>query len=962
MNTYAKNCQIPSELYASVQQDIDTLRLKAEKISLAWPQDPSFEQHLQVLFICSQYASRFSCRFPDLLLSDEALKMLYTKCDLSYYVNKVREVIAQNVGEDRLMQRLRLLRQREMIRIAWRDLNSLADTTECLRNLSELAEAFIDQTLKHCYLQTVERFGTPRSKDGVEQKPLVLGMGKLGGFELNYSSDIDLIFAFAEPGKADGRKELDLVEFYRRMIQLFVRLLNENTADGFVYRVDLRLRPFGSSGPMAMSFDALEAYYQTQGREWERYAMIKARVVSGSKEAAKQLSVFLSPFIYRRYLDYSAFDSLRDLKSKITAQVKRKGMQNNIKLGAGGIREIEFIGQAFQLVRGGKETELQHRSIVTVLKLLGEKQYLTDDETEQLLQAYDFLRRTENRLQMLQDQQTHVLPEQSLEQKRLAFAMGYKDYNGFNQDVGKHRNSVQNIFEAVFQLEETQESDEDDSNPFREVWRNELEEQGAISILQKEGFTSCEDLLERINSLNQGSFYNRLTNVARDRLDEIMPIVLRQSCISPDPDETLRRMLVLIRKIAGRSVYLQVLIERPHSLERLVRLFSASKWLSDFVGSHPMVIDELLDHRTSSEVPDRQVLQDEIKAIGERIRGEDLDIQMDALRQFKQGNLMRIITADLEGFLPLKQVSDRLSDIAELVLQTCCEMIWASLVDKYGEPTMQIDGTTYHPEFAVVAYGKLGGFELGYGSDLDIVFLHNSQGERQQTNGDKVIDNAVYFARVAQKATAFLSTLTTAGTLYEIDTRLRPNGQSGLLVSSLQAFEYYQLEKAWTWEHQALVRARVVVGSEPIQATFNSIRRKVLSLQRDPLTLKKDVSEMRKRMHKELNKAKSDEIDPKHSRGGIVDIEFMVQYSVLAHANENHALLGWTDNVRLLEVMADCDYLTEPESQRVTEIYLVLRQLTHAHALQGIKRPILLNEELLTLQNDIKSIWNKLLD
>lgn len=952
---------IPEECLNPANQSLIAFKEAANVHDLEWPDSESFEQHVLIFFACCLFGARFCVRYPKVLLGQQARMSLDESLNLSNYKQRVATVFAESEDEFRLMSGLRVLRQQEMIRIAWRDLLGFADTTETLRNLSELAEAYIDLTFDHCCTELKDRFGVPRNSAGDRQQLVVLGMGKLGGMELNYSSDIDLILAYPESGETDGRKVLDNTDFYRRVTQKFVRLLNESTADGFVFRVDLRLRPFGSSGPIAMTFDAMEAYYQTQGREWERYAMIKARVVSGEEKSGKQLFDFLRPFVFRRYLDYSAFESLRDMKAKISLQVQRKGMHNNVKLGAGGIREIEFIGQAFQLVRGGKETELQQRSIVTILGLLTEMQYLDSSEVDSLLQAYDFLRRTENRLQMVQDQQTHVLPDSTEEQKRLAYSMGFENWQSFAGELQTHRNNVEAVFEAIFKLEEDDSKEQTSFDQLALLWSGDLTDEEALEELTEVGYSDAGSLYEQITQLGQGGFYSRLTNIARDRLDRIIPNMLRSAAGTSDPDETARRLMVLMRNIAGRSVYVQVLLERPQSMDLLVRLFAESKWLAEFVSAHPMVIDEILDHRILQNVPDEAAFNHEMKTILARVRDETLDVQMDAIRQFRQANVMRVAAADLENLMPIKEVSNRLTTIAEVVLQATCDLVWDGLVKRHGSPRCTIDGVTECPGFAIVGYGKLGGLELGYGSDLDIVFLHGSSGEKQMTDGDKVIDNSVFFARMAQKTISFLNTMTSAGTLYEIDTRLRPNGQSGMLVSSLQAFESYQLDEAWTWEHQSLVRARFVAGDERIRGVFDTIRRKVLGIHRDREKLRTDVVEMRERMRRELSKSKANEFDLKQDSGGIVDIEFMVQYSVLAHAHAVPDLMDWTDNVRILETLSSTGFLNAQLSDRVTEIYFSYREYTHKRALQGDISPVMLDADIEKCREDINQVWQQLM-
>lgn len=953
--------EMPNDLAIVANENLQKLKQAVETQDMQWPSLENFDENVTKLFCGSLFIVRFAIRFPEILIGEQALQNLGCSMTIDDYRQSVGAVIDEASSETQLMSGLRILRQQEMLRITWRDLLGVAGTTETLCNLTEFAEACIDLTLKRCYQDLSERFGVPRNADGVEQVPVVLGMGKLGGMELNYSSDIDLIVTFAESGLTDGRKELDITDFYRRVIQKFVRLLNESTAEGFVFRVDLRLRPFGASGPMAMSFDAMEAYYQTQGREWERYAMIKARVVSGSPELAEQLFSFLRPFVFRRYLDYSAFESLRDLKAQISQQVARKGMQGNVKLGAGGIREIEFIGQAFQLVRAGKETELQEKGIVKVLGLLSEKNHLAKEEVADLHAAYDFLRRTENRLQMVQDQQTHELPTQKLEQSRLAYSMGFSDWAAFLTQLESYRAKVQAVFEAVFRLDNDEAQNVPDQDSFALLWSGELSVEQAQEELTSVGYRESDDIYKHIQQLNQGGYYSRLTKIAKDRLDKIVPALLRVAVNTENPDLAVLRMLGLLRNIAGRSVYVQVLLERPESLELLCRLYSSSKWLSEFVNSHPMVIDEILDHRLLQNVPDVAAITSEMQTILKRIKDAGLDVKMDAVRQFKQANVMRVAAADLEGLLPLKEVSNRLTAIAEVVLQASCELVWAEMLKKHGRPTYSNNGELHFPGFAVVAYGKMGGLELGYGSDLDIVFLHSSDGSKQQTEGPKVIENGLFFARMAQKVLSFLNTMTGAGTLYEIDTRLRPNGQSGMLVSSLASFEHYQQSDAWTWEHQALVRARMVVGDVTLRHGFDKIRHATLGVERDPASLLKDVVEMRERMFGELNKAREGQFDLKQGRGGIVDIEFMVQYSVLARGHEFPELLEWTDNLRVLETLAAADCMDEPDVQNAIDGYFLYREYTHKQALQGVKTPVLIDERLASSIAAIQDTWARVM-
>ena len=892
-------------------------------------------------------------------------------------------------GDDEsLMRALRRLRSREMLRIAWRDLAGAADIDETLRDLSQLAEACIAATLDVVQRGFVARFGRPRSADGEAQSLVVLGMGKLGGLELNFSSDIDLIFAFPESGQTDGPKVVDNTQYFTRVGQRLIKLLHEPTGDGFVFRVDMRLRPFGNSGPLALSYDALETYYLTQGREWERYAMIKARPVAGDEAAAAQLNALLRPFVFRRYLDYGAFESLRELKAMIAAQVARKGMRDNVKLGPGGIREIEFIGQAFQLVRGGREPELQIRGIRSVLASLGEAGYLPASDVVELRAAYDFLRRVENRLQMVADQQTHSLPDDDEGRARLAFAMGYPEWEAFLPELEAHRARVQGHFEEVFAAP----GDADDSapaDPCAALWHSELDAETLAPQLAALGFGDVQPLAARLTELRTGRLYQALTSRARQRLDQLLPQVLRAALESGRAaadadvdangdgdgdqisgsgidsalaDAALERLLGLLRAIAGRSVYLLVLAETPPALALLARLFAASPWVADFVTRHPIVIDELLDPRQLYDLPDRAALEAEARRLLGRCEAGDVEAQMDALRQFKQANVMRVAALDVQCELALMRVSDQLTWIAETVLQVASDLVWDQMVARHGRPSCEVDGETAHPGFAIVAYGKLGGIELGYGSDLDIVFIHGSRGSKTVTEGDKPTDNAVFFARLAQKLVHFIATLTPAGSCYEVDTRLRPNGASGLLVTSLDAFAAYQREQAWTWEHQALVRARVVVGNRRLREGFERVRSEVLGRRRDLGELRREVREMRERMRRELARGNQRQCDLKQDPGAIADIEFMVQYAVLAWAREHPELLTYPDNFRVLEQLGASGLLTAQQAQSLSDAYLHYRQRGHRQALLELPPLVPRDAGLDAHRAAVGAIWAQLLE
>ena len=868
---------------------------------------------------------------------------------------------------DQQMVQLRKCRHQEMLRIIWQDLLGHAPLDETLLSLSTLADACIDVASQWSHASVAERFGQAQDEDGNPMQMLVLGMGKLGGQELNVSSDIDLIYIYPRAGKSNSEKSIDNEAYFRRVAQQLSQLLGNVTVDGFVFRVDTRLRPFGDSGPLVMNLNALEQYYITQGRDWERYAMIKARPIVGDEESVASLMELLTPFVYRRYLDYSAIDALRELKRKIALSVKQKSLHNNIKLGLGGIREIEFIGQAFQLVRGGRQQRLRVRPIKKVLRQLNDMALISADDVQQLTCAYDFLRRTENSLQAMRDHQTHSLPTDPADKTRLYCMLNFSSYEQFESELNKHRHVVSSHFNALFSDwdEGDDERDDDLDNPANIAWAvlssPEVQRGAAEDAVRSLGLEPGDELMESIITLSSGGFYQRLTARSQARIDRIMPSIIDATMQQTNTADALLRCLNFVRAVAGRSGYLQILIERPPALHRLVNLFAKSAWVSNFVTRHPIVIDELLRDNAQAELPDRAQLLSDAMIEAKRLSELELDQQMDAMRQFQQARTLRVAAAELNDDLPLMRVSDQLTWLAESIIAAVVHLVEHSLHERFGKPTAVIDGTTVHPELGVVAYGKLGGIELGYGSDLDLVFLHESTGQRQNTDGKKSIENGLYYARLAQKVVHFMTTHTPAGVLYDIDLRLRPNGQSGVLVTGMDSFEQYQQTQAWTWEHQALVRTRMILGSEQLTGRFERIRRQVLAQKREPLELVTDVTQMRERMRDNLQAGGADQMHLKNDAGGVADVEFMVQYLVLAHAATAPELLLYSDNVRILEVAARVGLIQVRECEQLTQHYLSLRRFMHRQSLQ-LKSPLVQQTDLTkTIAKEVTESWNQLL-
>ncbi|MEI2742980.1 MAG: bifunctional [glutamate--ammonia ligase]-adenylyl-L-tyrosine phosphorylase/[glutamate--ammonia-ligase] adenylyltransferase [Candidatus Competibacter sp.] len=951
--------RLPGALRPELARYWEAFQPAAAKAAVEPPKGAALEQTLRV-WACSEFVARACIREPAQLMALMAQGGLSAAYGPGEYARRLERRLAEVADEPQLNIALRDFRRWEMIRIAWRDLTDAAGLEETLGDLSDLAEQLIDQALARLHEGQCQRYGQPRDADGQPQRLVVLGMGKLGGRELNFSSDIDLIFTYPRQGQTDGARSVSNEEFFRRLGQRLSKLLAEPTAEGFVYRVDLRLRPFGDSGPVAMSFSAFEDYYQNHGRDWERYAMIKARVIAGDREAGERVLAGLRPFVYRRYLDYSAFASLRDMKALIAQEVERKGVRRNVKLGPGGIREIEFIGQAFQLIYGGREPALRERGILRVLDLLDASGRLPAAAVEQLKQAYEFLRRVENRLQAWADQQTHLLPDDDLGQRRLAFAMGFSSWSAFDQELARHLEAVAQQFAQVF-------GEADDSKPvpaktgLATLWQVEPDEDRALAVLDDHGFEEPALAWNRLRALKHGFSYRSMSLRGRERLDGLIPRVLEAAALAPRPTATLERVLDLLEAVARRSVYLALLTDHPQALAQLIKLCAASGWIGKHLARYPLLLDDLLNPAALYAPLDRRQLARDLKRQLARVAPEDSEEILNALRYFKQTQVLRVAAADVSGAMPLMIVSDHLTEIAETLLREVLELAWADLLPKFGQPRCAVDGVERDARFAIVAYGKLGGIELNYGSDLDLVFLHDSAGARQLTAGPRQIDNPSFFAKLVQRIIYWLTTRTGAGDLYEVDTRLRPSGRAGLLVSSFEAFADYQCRQAWTWEHQALARARVVAGPPELAERYQTLRREILSVECEPEALRQEVCEMRERMRAELDTGTSERFDLKQGRGGIADIEFMVQYKILAHAHRYPDLLTYTDNIRQLDGLERAGILSVADAARLRNAYRNLRRRIHWLKLQELPA-CAPSDEAAEIRESVARIWRRLME
>ena len=828
---------------------------------------------------------------------------------------------------------LRRLRQRVWLRVAGRDLSGLGNLQEVMATMTDLAEVSIGAAQSRAHQEMVDRYGFPiGAETGLPQQLIVVAMGKLGGAELNVSSDVDLIFVYPEEGETNGVRVLSNHEFFTYVGKQIIAALADVTADGFVFRVDMRLRPYGESGALTISFPALEAYFITQGRPWERYAWIKARPLTGVGH--DELAALVKPFVFRRYLDYGAVAQLRELHRQIRTEVMRRDRLDDVKLGPGGIREIEFLAQVFQLIRGGREPRLQGRSTLATLAQLSELKLLTHENCTALSASYVFLRNLEHRLQYLDDAQTQTLPANPDDQMRIAHALGQSRYDQVIALLQQHRDCVSQQFEAIFAIDPA-----DDNGQATLVWRGVFGAAESADKLQRMGFGDGAQIHERLMATRRSSRYQQLPESSRSRVDALVPALLEMSGGMPQPDATLVRTLELLEAVSRRETYLALLLENRNALTKLLEFASASGWAVKYLAQHPILLDELLDHRELGAAPDWSRLADELRREIQQHDG-DTEKQWELLRHFKQAQVFALIAQDIAGQLLLETLSDHLSALADCILDIALGAAWRGLKAKHCEV----------PQFGIISYGKLGGKELGYGSDLDIIFLYDDTHAEAPEN----------YARLAQRLNSWLTTYTASGVLYETDLRLRPDGASGLLVSSVQAFAEYQTTHAWLWEHQALTRARFCAGDVRIGAAFETIRVEVLRRERELPPLRQAVIAMRDKM-RQGHPIPVELFDIKHGDGGLIDIEFMVQYLVLGYTHHHAELIANVGNIALL---ARCGSLgiIEPElARQVADAYRELRRLQHRAWLDEQSEARVAPERVVSYVEPVRQLWQRLL-
>ena len=832
------------------------------------------------------------------------------------------------VADESAMRRaLRGLRKRAILRLMARDLAGEADLAEVVATTTGLAESAIAFALARLDAELALEHGRPRGHEsGAVQQLHVVGMGKLGGGELNVSSDIDLVFVYPEDGETDGAKPLSNHEYFTRLGRRLIGALSEVTEDGYVFRVDMRLRPYGDSGPLVVSFEMLENYLVTQGREWERYAWIKARPLTGDRGG--ELMELARPFVYRRHLDYSAFASMRELHRQIRSEVERRELFDNIKLGPGGIREIEFIAQVFQLIRGGREPEFRRQPTLEVLALLAERNLLPQGAVRELVEAYGFLRNLEHRLQYLDDQQTHALPENAEDRLAIAHSLGFPDYPALRAVLERHRTHVTRQFEQLFAAAPQ------DQHALAALWQSSDPERNAAQLAAL-GYRRAGELQRRLSALRESARYRQMPAASQLRLERLVPLAIEAAAATSDPDTTLERILELFESVSRRESYLALLEEYPLALTRLAELVNASGWVAQYLTQHPILLDELLDTRTLYAAPDWPLLRRALRAQLDDA-GNDMERQMDVLCHFKHAQTMRLIAQDLAGTLPLETLSDHLSDLACVILQEVLRLTWGGLRTRHRET----------PRFAIVGYGKLGGKELGYASDLDIVFLYDDDAPEAPEN----------YARLAQRINGWLTSITPAGVLYETDLRLRPDGASGLLVSPLASFREYQEKHAWGWEHQALTRARFAAGDPGIGREFEALRTAILREPRDLEALRRDIGAMREKIHA-AHPNRSALFDVKHDRGGIVDVEFVVQYLVLGHAHAHVELTGNIGNLALLKLAGRLGLIPESQALAAHDAYREFRRLQHRLRLAGEKFARVPPEAVSEHARAVRDLW-----
>ncbi len=897
-------------------------------------------QLIQLLWEQSAYSERLCQKYPHWM--NELVEIGSEPLERSTIDEIVNQAVSGVNEEALLMQRLREVRHQLLLQLCWKDLVLQAEVFDILQDLSALADACVQVACDWMSNTLTEKYGVPRTEQNQQVNFIVIAMGKLGGDELNFSSDIDVMFCYSESGQTDGNRSITNQEFFTQFAQGVIRILSDVTEDGFVYRVDCRLRPFGESGPLVVNLNHVEDYLQTHGREWERYAFVKSRVIYGEARDKQQFDEIVTSFVYRKYIDFGVINTLREMKDLITQQMAKKGNLNNIKLGIGGIREIEFIMQFFQLVHGGQNPRLQSRRIIEVLHEVDATGYLRSQDVNELVLAYRFLRRVENRLQMFNDEQTHVIPENQKQLQVLSESMGFVDVYEFQQALKMHTSAVNKVFAQIH-------SDDQQENNYVDIWNKilQIDESDDVQSLDVPGYKEIIPVAEKIHALMKSSAYRNQDEEGRHRLHIFMPCFLRELNQVDSPALAINRLTLLLQNILRRSAYLVLLYENQQVLKQLIAVTSSSPWIASHLTSYPLLLDELVVNSedeyllTLEEI--KQQFANEILAYDQL----DYDVILERVRLFKHARELRVACADVQDKIPVMKVSDQLSWTAEALVDGCV---------KYLESSYD---SSMKDNLAVIAFGKLGGLELSYGSDLDLVYISQNEKQSNYTEQEKV-PYVVKIYKFAQRLTQILTLQTVSGRLYEVDTRLRPDGESGAIAPSFTFVEDYYKSRAWTWELQALVRARCVAGSTEVREQFAKMREHILCQSRDNKKLALEVAEMRAKMLKTKASKSSGVFHLKNDEGGITDIEFMVQYAVLAHAHEDNSLCVYSDNVRLLERLAGGGFISSSMATELSDIYCRFRNIMHRIALQDGKSEAE-QTEYADERKTVRDCWNNIL-
>jgi len=920
---------LPTSLHALVEDRYGQVLARCRESGVAFYDDAGVAEHVRRVLLVSDFAWDCYLREPALLGADGLALM----ADPNPADARAHLLDRGETDEAHQLAQLRRFRRREALRLIWRDVNGLDSVPDTLSGASALAETALETALGWAEATLAVRHGQPRDAIGAAQRLVVLGLGKLGGGELNFSSDVDLILAFAENGQTDGARALDHETFFARVGQQMVKLLAATTADGQAFRVDLRLRPFGNAGRVALSFAAMEQYYQREGRDWERYAWIKARPVAGDLAAGQRLIETLRPFVYRRYLDYTAFAGLREMKTLIDAEVARKDLSDHLKLGPGGIREIEFIVQLLQLIRGGREPSLRERGLLPALAACERLGLLDRAQAARLREAYAFLRRAENRLQMLRDEQTHSLPADPVLRLRIARGLGFADTAGFEAALAGHRAAVGEAFAQLLAPLHAGEGRE--SSAWTSLWNGIESDASATAQLDRAGFHPAEAAREALAALARSPSARIMSARSRQRLDRLMPLLIEAAASSPAPWPCLDRLLRLVQGVLRRSAYLALLDEQPAARRRLVELFAGSAWLAERVIEHPLLLDDLFDPRLERLTLDRGTLTAEILRRLGTLDDGDAEREIELLQEFKHSAALRLGLAFLAGRCDAAAAARGLATLAEAIVAAVLGLAEREAERRHGRlPGAPSGGSG----LCLLGYGSLGAAELGFASDLDLVFLYDGALGQVESDGERPLDGQRYYARLAQKIVHLLTTVTRAGRLYDVDVRLRPDGGKGLLVASLDGFAGYQRERAWTWEHQALVRARPLAGDARLGRRFLDIRAAILAAPREMAEVLTRIAEMRARWRSGRDRSTEAMLDLKQGAGALIDLEFLLQGLVLTRAAAVPTLLASGNTPDLLAAVCAAGLLTAAQADALREAHACLLQRALACTLDARPR------------------------